>query len=60
MFINEEATSFINGDAISVINEAAIGAIIAPTNPASCFFLFPVSVASSINIPDFSCDSIQF
>ena len=35
---------FINEDAIDAINEAAIGAIIAPRNPPSCFlchvFLF--------------------
>ena len=55
-FISKETLDCINKDTISAINEAAIGAIIAPTNPPYFFFIssFTVSVAPSINTPDFS------
>ena len=58
--INEEATGCINKEAIDGINEAAIGAIIAPRNPPSCFFIpcFTVSVAPLIHTPDFSGESM--
>ena len=38
-FINEEATGCINEEAISATNEVTIGAIIAPRNLPSCFFI---------------------
>ena len=59
-FINKEATGCINEEAIGAINEAATGVIIAPGNLPACFFFvsyFTVSVALSINRPDFSSDS---
>ena len=58
-FINEESTGCSNEEAIGAINEATIGDIIAPRYPPSCFFVLCllVSVASSINRPDFSSDS---
>ena len=58
-FINAKATGCVNEEAIRAFNEAVIGSIIAPRNPPSCFFIsfFNVSLASSINRPDFSSDS---
>ena len=58
-FINKKATGFINKEAIDAIVQASIGAIIAERNPPSCFFIrcFTVSLALSINRPDFSTDS---
>ena len=57
-FINEEGTVCINVEATGVINEAAIGAIIAPGNPPSCFFIscFTASVAPLINRSESSSD----
>ena len=58
-FISEEANGCINEEAIGAINEAAIRTIIASRNPPFCFSIscFTVSVAPSINRPDFSSDS---
>ena len=58
-FVNEEATGCVNEEAIDTINEAAIVAIIAGRNWPSCFFVscFTVSLAPSINRPEFSSDS---
>ena len=58
-FINEEAIGCINEEAIGAINEAAVGAITEGRNPPFCFFIsyFTVSLAPSINRPDFSYDS---
>ena len=67
-FTNDEATGCINEEAIGVINETAICAIIARRNPPYYYYYyyyyyhyfilrFTVSVALSINRPDFSCDS---
>ena len=39
-FINKEDAVCINEEVVGAIIEAAIGAIIAPTNPPSCFFYF--------------------
>ena len=57
-FINKEATECINDETTVTINEAVMGAIMAPRNPPSCFFIscFAVSVAPSINIPEFFND----
>ena len=57
-FINDEINGCINEEAIVAIDEAAIGAIIAPRNPPSCFFIscFIVSALLSINRPEFSSD----
>ena len=58
-FTSEEANGCINQEAIGAINEAAIRTIIASRNPPFCFSIscFTVSVAPSINRPDFSSDS---
>ena len=40
--INQEVTDCINDEAIGDINKAAMGAIIAGRNLASCFLLFHV------------------
>ena len=58
-FIKEEVVGCINEEAIGGISEAAIGAIIAGRNSPSYFFIshFTVSLAPSINRPDFSNDS---
>ena len=58
-FINEEAIGCNNKEVIGAIHEASIGAIIAGRNPLSCFFIscFTISLAPSINRPDFSSDS---
>ena len=57
-FTNEEAADCINEEAIGAVNEAPTSAIIAPENPPFCFYIsyFTVSVALSINRPDFSSD----
>ena len=56
----EEDTGCINEEAIGAINEPAIGAIIALKNPSPCFSIsfFTVSVAPSINRPEYSSDFI--
>ena len=62
-YINEKAVGAVNEAAIYAINEAGIGAIIAPRNPPFFYFIccfisyFTVSVALSINRPDFFNDS---
>ena len=62
-FTNDEATGCINEEAIGVINETVICAIIARRNPPYYYYYyyfisrFTVSVALSINRPDFSSDS---
>ena len=51
-YFSEEATGYINKEALDAISEAAIGAIIVPRNPLSCFFIscFTVSLAPSIDL----------
>ena len=51
-YFNEEATGCINKEVLDAISEPAIGAIIVPTNPLSCFFIscFTVSLAPSIDL----------
>ena len=58
VFTNEEATDCINKEVIGAINEAAMGAIMAPRNSPSCFFIscFPVPVVPSINRPEYFSD----
>ena len=58
-FVNEEATCCINSEARYAINEAVISAIMAGKNRSPCFFIscFTVSLAPSINRPEFSSDS---
>ena len=57
-FLDQEATNYVNEEAIDAITEAAMGAIIGPRIPLSCFFIscFTVSIAPSINRSDFSGD----
>ena len=56
-FFNEEVTGCTNEEAIAAINEAAIDAIIVPKSYLLFFIsCFTVSVAPSINRPNFSSD----
>ena len=59
VFINEEPTGCINKKDLDAIIEVTVGAIRAPRNPPSCFFIssFNVSVTPSISWPGFSSDS---
>ena len=51
-------TVFINGEATACINEEAVSTMIVPRNLPSLIFIscFTFSIASSINIPQFSSD----